>query len=198
MTRTEAALTAGKRALRKRMLAARRGLSDEERALFGRQIAARLLTLPELRGARCVFAYAAMPDEVQTTELLARFLAEGKRVALPLITGAHRMEAAELPSMEALAPGAYDILTVREDARRILSPEEFDCALVPGVAFSPRGHRLGMGGGYYDVFLPRMRKDAARIAPAFSCQIAETIPCLPGDEGVDIVATERGLYRIMK
>lgn len=197
MTKAEA-IFAEKKALRRRMLAARRALSEEARTLLSSKIAVHLLSLPELRNARCVFAYAAMPDEVQTAGLLAALLSAGRRVALPWVTGRRRMEAVELPSMEALSCGAYGIPTVREDERRVLSPEEIDCALVPGVAFSPEGCRLGMGGGYYDAFLPRMRRDAARIAPAFSCQLAETIPCLPEDEGVGAVVTERVLYRIMK
>ena len=194
MKKPEAELWEAKKELRRRMLAARRALSESERASCSRQIAVRLLSLPEVRDAHCVFAYAAMPDEVRTEELLTQLLSEGRRVAIPLVTGERKMEAVELTSTEALERGAYGILTVKEGAGRILPPKEIDCALVPGVAFSPKGDRLGMGGGFYDAFLPRMRKDAARIAPAFSCQIAESIPCLPEDEGVDVVVTERDLY----
>ena len=186
-----------KRELRKRMLAARRALSKEERASYSAEITEKLLSHAAVTRARTIFAYAAMPDEVQTESLLSGLLARGKRVAIPWITGKQGMEAALVPSMDLLEVGAYGILTVREERREILSPQEIDCVIVPGVAFSVDGARLGMGGGYYDTFLPKAAK-AVRIAAAFQCQIAEHIPRLPHDCGVDWIVTEQGVFKANK
>lgn len=190
-------LAGQKRELRKRMLAARRALSKEERASYSAEITEKLLSHPAVKRARTIFAYAAMPDEVQTESLLSGLLAMGKRVAIPWITGKQGMEAALVPSMDLLEVGAYGILTVREERREILSPQEIDCVIVPGVAFSVDGARLGMGGGYYDTFLPKSER-AVRIAAAFQCQITEDIPQLPHDCGVDWIVTEQGVFKANK
>lgn len=190
-------LAGQKRELRKRMLAARRALSKEERASYSAEITEKLLSHAAVTRARTIFAYAAMPDEVQTESLLSGLLAMGKRVAIPWITGKQGMEAALVPSMDLLEVGAYGILTVREEQREILSPQEIDCVIVPGVAFSVDGARLGMGGGYYDTFLPKAER-AVRIAAAFQCQITEDIPRLPHDCGVDWIVTEQGVFKANK
>lgn len=190
-------LAGQKRELRKRMLAARRALSKEERVSYSAEITEKLLSHAAVTRARTIFAYAAMPDEVQTESLLSGLLAMGKRVAIPWITGKQGMEAALVPSMDLLEVGAYGILTVREERREILSPQELDCVIVPGVAFSVDGARLGMGGGYYDTFLPKAER-AVRIAAAFQCQITEDIPRLPHDCGVDWIVTEQGVFKANK
>ena len=190
-------LAGQKRELRKRMLAARRALSEEERAAYSAEITGKLISHAAVTRAQTIFAYAAMSDEVQTESLLSGLLAMGKRVAIPWITGKQGMEAALVPSMDLLEVGAYGILTVREEQREILSPQEIDCVIVPGVAFGMDGARLGMGGGYYDTFLPKAER-AVRIAAAFQCQITEDIPRLPHDCGVDWIVTEQGVFKANK
>ncbi len=186
-----------KRELRKQMLAARRALTKEERLAYSVAITERILSHEALIQARTVFAYAAMEDEVQTEALLSGLLEMGKRVAIPLIIGKRTMEAVLVPSMDALEYGAYHILTVREERREMLLPQEIDCVIVPGVAFGMGGTRLGMGGGYYDTFLPKA-EHAVRIAAAFQCQITEDIPRLPHDCGIDWIVTEKGVFKANK
>ena len=186
-----------KRELRKRMLAFRRALSVEERVSNSAMITEKLLSLEAVQKARTVFAYAAMEDEVQTEALIASLLDRRKQVAIPLVTGKRAMEAVLVPAMDALEMGAYGILTVRSERREFLPPQEIDCVIVPGVAFGLDGSRLGMGGGYYDTFLPKAAK-AVKIAAAFQCQIADHIPSLPHDCGVDWIATEQGVFRTGK
>ena len=186
-----------KRDLRRRMLACRRALSVEERSSRSAAITEKLLSLEAVQKARTVFAYAAMEDEVQTEPLIASLLDRGKRVAIPLVIGKRSMEAALVPSMDALETGAYGILTVRAERREILPPQEIDCVIVPGVAFGLDGSRLGMGGGYYDAFLPKAER-AVRVAAAFQCQISEDIPSLPYDCGVDWIVTEQGVFKANK
>ena len=186
-----------KRGLRKRILAARRSLTEEKRAAYSAAITEQVLSLEALKRARTVFAYAAMEDEVQTETLISSLLGMGKRVAIPFVTGKRVMEAVLVPSMDALEYGAYHILTVKEEQRIIVPPQEIDCVLVPGVAFGLDGARLGMGGGYYDAFLPKAGQ-AARIALAFHCQIAERIPQETYDCGVDWIVTEQGVFKAKK
>ncbi|HXF36758.1 MAG TPA: 5-formyltetrahydrofolate cyclo-ligase, partial [Actinomycetota bacterium] len=77
----------------------------------------------------------------------------------------------------------------------VLSPQELDAVVVPGLAFDRRGYRVGYGGGFFDRFLPRTRPDAFRVGICFHLQLVEEVPHGAGDEPVDAVVTEREVIR---
>lgn len=185
-------LTEEKRIFRKTALEKRRALSNTERTNHSSMIQKLLFDFSVFREAKRIFAFASMPDEVQTNEILAGMLEAGKEVAIPLITGPRKMEAAAFSDMADLVPEKYGILTVKPEKRRILDPSELDFVLVPGVAFSKDGIRLGMGGGYYDDFLKRA-SSAFRLAVVYGCQVFDTVPQEPWDEQVDAILTEKGI-----
>ena len=66
-----------------------------------------------------------------------------------------------------------------------ITPEEIDLLIVPGVAFTADGRRMGYGGGYYDRFIPQCTK-ARILALAFEEQIVDDIPT----ESHDIIMPE--------
>lgn len=186
-----------KKLLRKEALRRRRSLTAAERQEKSRLIAEKLLTDDRIRSARTVLGFFSMKDEVEMEDILRHLLDMGKKVALPLVTGPGIMEAVELKSFADLVPGDFNIPTVREDAREIIAPHELDCIIVPAVAFSDEGYRLGMGGGFYDRYLVRAEK-TARLAVVFDCQIfpAEGFPREEYDQQVDSVFTERNTLEI--
>lgn len=191
------AVAGRKKLLRKEALRRRRSIPDGLRREKSRLIAERLLSDERLLSAGTVLGFFSMRDEVAMEKILRRLLELGKRVALPLVTGPGRMEAVELKSFADLAPGDFNIPTVRESAREIISPEELDCVIVPAVAFSEDGYRLGMGGGFYDRYLARAG-NASRLAAVFDCQIfpGEDFPREEHDQQVDAVFTENNTLEI--
>ena len=70
-----------------------------------------------------------------------------------------------------------------------------DIILVPGLAFTRDGKRLGRGGGYYDRLLGRPECRAKRIAVAFDEQIVEHITVEFHDEHIHQIITESGLIQ---
>ncbi|MFU8841846.1 MAG: 5-formyltetrahydrofolate cyclo-ligase [Nitriliruptoraceae bacterium] len=171
--------------------AARRSLSDAERRAASLRIVARLLALPELRGAGTVLLYAALREEVDLATAVAPLRERGVRTLFPRVRG----EALDLVA-------AADLLTlqlghrgVREPAGRVVDPAVVDVAVVPGVAFDPRGGRLGAGGGHYDRLLARLPADATRIGVGFTCQLVPHVPTEPHDQRVEVVVTEGGVHR---
>lgn len=184
-----------KNQVRRDMLERRRALSTEARETASRKILQRLYSEPIYLQAGTVMAYAPIKDEVSLYPLLENCLKENRKLAIPLITGKGHMEAVHVPSLDVLTEGAYGILTVAEEKRQLLSPELIDCVIVPGAAFSIRGDRLGLGAGYYDRFLERCT-EAARIALAFSCQVANELPIEPHDVKMDMIITEAGCIKI--
>ena len=179
-----------KKLLRQQFLAARRTLTQEERLVASHEMIERLRALPEFRQARSIFLYASLPDEVQLYELMDSCLAEGRQVVLPLIKRKGFMVPVLLPGREALVTGEYGIATVRAEARRELAPERLDLIIVPGAAFAPNGARLGLGAGFYDRFMAEQAPQALRVALAFDCQLADSLPMEEHDQYVQFILTE--------
>ena len=122
-------IRAEKKALRQEMLSRRRTLSPEQRAHAGSVITAQVL--PELKQAGTVMLYASMPEEIDLFPLMEELISVGKRIALPEITGRGTMEPRELPAMDALTHGAFDIPTRATHAERLVLA--FDFQIVPAV-----------------------------------------------------------------
>lgn len=70
-----------------------------------------------------------------------------------------------------------------------------DVVVVPGLAFTAAGDRLGQGGGWYDRFLSQVRSDCTSIGVCFAEQIVDTLPVEAHDVVVDHVVTDRGVVR---
>jgi 5-formyltetrahydrofolate cyclo-ligase len=70
-----------------------------------------------------------------------------------------------------------------------------DVVIVPGLAFTARGDRLGQGGGWYDRFLSEVRPDCVSIGVCFVEQLADVLPVEPHDVTMDYVVTDRGVVR---
>ena len=186
----EAVLAANKKALRASIKQKRRALSIEYRQQASRKMQAELTRLPCYQAAEYIMLYMAMPDEVQLDELIAMVLKDGKKAVIPLVTGAGLMEAVELTDMADLVPDKYGIKTVSEEKRRLIAPDKIDLIIVPGVAFDKAGHRLGMGGGFYDRFMLRASR-AVRAALAYDCQLLVSVPAEVHDLTVDYIITEK-------
>ena len=187
---TEAVLAANKKALRASIKQKRRALSIEYRQQASRKMQAELTKLPCYQAAEYIMLYMAMQDEVQLDELIAMVLKDGKKTVIPLVTGAGLMEAVELSDMADLVPDKYGIKTVSEEKRRLIAPDKIDLIIVPGVAFDKAGHRLGMGGGFYDRFMLRASR-AVRAALAYDCQLLVAVPAEVHDLTVDYIITEK-------
>lgn len=186
----EAVLAENKKALRASIKQKRRALSIEYRQQASRKMQAELTRLPCYQAAEYIMLYMAMQDEVQLDELIAMVLKDGKKAAIPLVTGAGLMEAVELSDMADLVPDKYGIKTVSEEKRRLIAPDKIDLIIVPGVAFDKAGHRLGMGGGFYDRFMLRASR-AVRAALAYDCQLLAVVPAEVHDLTVDYIITEK-------
>lgn len=185
-------LTKNKKLQRKFFLAQRRALTASERQAYSAEIREKIINCAAYKKARMCFLFAAMPDEVQTKELIVDALKAGKRVCLPYITDKKGgiMQAAEISSFEELVAGAYGILSVDETKLRIVNPRDIDFVLVPGVGFDRRGYRLGMGGGFYDRFLAQT-VNAYLAAAVYDCQLADEVTKDEHDAKVHAVFTEK-------
>ena len=76
-----------------------------------------------------------------------------------------------------------------------IDPTWPDVVVVPGLAFTTDGDRLGQGGGWYDRFLSQVRSDCTSIGVCFTEQIVDALPVEAHDVVVDHVVTDRGVVR---
>ncbi len=82
------------------------------------------------------------------------------------------------------------------DGKEVAVPEDNvhpswpDVVVVPGLAFTAVGDRLGQGGGWYDRFLPGVRDDCSTIGVCFGPQLVESLPVEPHDVRLDRVVSD--------
>lgn len=187
----EETLRSAKKALRAGVIARRDALDAETRRRDSQAITAKLLALPEYRAAGVVCAYASFGSEFDSAAFCSDVVVSGKRLLLPRINRAARM----LELREVTNPGADLVARVwgiREPAERcpIVPSSAVEFLLVPGVAFTTTGERLGYGGGFYDRLLCGLGANVPRVAAAFSIQIVDDLPVGPRDQRVHGVVTE--------
>jgi 5-formyltetrahydrofolate cyclo-ligase len=161
-----------KRALRAEVVATRHSLAAAVVASCSIQACERVLGLPAFAAARHLVAYSAIGNELDPATLVEAAVRGGKHVYLPCqASGDFR---ATLPD-EAPLPVSDDVLFI-----------------VPGVAFDPRGARLGRGAGWYDRALARYGA-AVRVGLAFDFQVVPHLPEAAWDIRMHAVVTERRL-----
>ncbi|MBO4639723.1 MAG: 5-formyltetrahydrofolate cyclo-ligase [Treponema sp.] len=159
-------------------------------------ICKKIMTSPEFQAADEIFAYMALPDEVDLLEVIKQALQDGKKVALPKIISKEDgiMQFFYLDSQKALAQqtsnGAYGIPEPDENLPAAPDPTLKTLILVPGRAFTKDGDRLGRGKGYYDRFLAKKRLPNITVAGVcFDFQIKKSLPVDDRDVKMDVVYT---------
>lgn len=135
-----------------------------------------------------VASYIAMPDELDLSAFHRSCWEKGITVWVPRVITARQLSWHALTKADDekwLIPGAYGI---REPDARFLPPQLLPAdipLLVPGLAFSTLGQRLGQGGGFYDHILSSHASKTIGIG--FNCQRIDHIPCENHDQRVKTV-----------
>lgn len=181
-----------KKAQRELALLRRRALTAEQRRKMSAAVCEKLLTLPELAGAKTVFSYLAAWDEVDLGYVNQTLTARGITVAYPVCFEKGHMEAYIPESESAVETGAYGIKSPVLSRSKPVEPEDIDLVLVPCVAFDADKNRLGHGAGYYDRYLPRCR-NAVFVLVGFEAQRLDSVSCDIHDVKTDIIVTEHAV-----
>ena len=185
-----------KPSLRKSLIMHREALSAETRNELSAAITSRVTGLPEYLNATTVLGYMNIGAEYSSELWVAQALADGKRLILPRVN--HHSNLLDLYWVEdpdtQLAHGLWGIREpIVQRCKRLEALNEVEFALLPGVAFTRDGARLGYGGGYYDKLLAEKGKglNPVLVAGAFSMQLVEHIPLEDTDVKMNWIITEQ-------
>lgn len=170
----------------------RRELEPDERAEMSEAICRAVLARPDVQAAlaaRRPFAvYLATPDEIDLTALVEALWAADVTVAIPCWDAARKR----------YVLGAYDNMTtlvegfmhIPEPAElNEIAPADVGVWIVPGLAFTRDGARLGYGGGWYDRLLGEAAPQAAKLGVAYPFQLVGWLPVELHDQDLTDVVT---------
>jgi 5-formyltetrahydrofolate cyclo-ligase len=184
-----------KLALRDQLLTARnrRGLLEVGAAARG--IAEHVLAAPEVRRAATVTAYVSVGTEPGTTELLESLVSLGKRVVLPVVLPDLDLEWTVYRGPTSLAPARMGLLEPVGPRLGLDAIATADVVLVPGLAASRTGDRMGRGGGCYDRALARVPVGTPVWVLLYDEELGIEVPVEPHDRKVTGAVTPSGLAR---
>lgn len=187
---------AKKPALRRLFKQQRQGLSAHRRAKSHEKIMQHLNELLAAQtDARHIAVYLATADEADLQPWIEYAWSNAKNLYAPVVgkTEGH-MRFYPLTQATPLRQGRFKLRepAVTENVLAI-DPKRLDLALVPLLAFDLHGHRLGMGGGFYDRYFAQAARRPKIIGIGYEVQLAEyALPIEPWDITLDAVVTENG------
>lgn len=156
-------------------------MTAEERAAGSETIRRRIREWPAFQNARTVMMFCPLPVEPDLLPLMTAPESAGKRFIFPLTHPDFSMTLHEVSSPEHLVKHRTFVREPDPALCPRVAADALDAVLVPGLAFTPDGHRLGRGAGYYDRFLAALPPRAALAGVAFACQLTPSLPVEPHD-----------------
>lgn len=190
---------AAKTALRDQLLTARNRRSLAEVSAAGAALSGHLLALEEVRRAASVAAYVSVGGEPGTGLLLDALLEAGKRVLLPLTRrtedGVLDLDWAVYRGPSSLAPARYGLLEPTTPPLGVDAIATPDAVLVPGLAVSAAGYRIGKGAGCYDRALSRVPVGTFTCVVLYDDEVGRDVPVEAHDLPVLAAVSPAGLTR---
>lgn len=186
-----------KKKLRQQYEEIRASLSIQEREMSEHKIMEHVFASELYHSSDLVCSFVSFGSEVSTKRLNDKILGSGKTLCLPRIMGARKMEMIEVNSHTTYVMNKYGIN--EPIGQPIQLTHEFNAlCIVPLLAYDSFGHRLGYGGGFYDVFLGEYLK-ILTLGIAFSNQYSDTeLPYEEHDAMLKMIINEHGLHQIEK
>lgn len=159
------------------------------------KVAQRLFQDEDWIKASTVAITISKAPEVDTFQIIRKGWEQGKRIVVPKCEPKSRgLDFRELKRFSQLESVYYGLFEpIVSDTMAVIT-DEIDLVVVPGLAFTQNGYRLGFGGGYYDRFLANYQGNT--ISLAFEDQIVEEIPVESHDIPVRKIIGSEGVIAI--
>jgi len=155
------------------------------------EIAKRLYQEPLWKKAKTIGITISRFPEVDTYQIIRKAWEEGKQIAVPKCLPKNReMVFRVIKNFNQLESVYSGLLEPIEGVTKEVQGNEIDLLIVPGLAFTKEGYRLGFGGGYYDRFLPSFNGEVLTLA--FDSQIVSSLPLEPHDVPINKIIIAKG------
>ena len=147
----------------------------------------KIINLDIYNKSRVIALYNSLPNEVDISYLIDKSL-NNKIVLLPRVYN-DKMEFIVINKDTKYIKSSFNVL---EPIGNIYHGN-IDLVIVPGVSFDKKLNRLGYGKGYYDKYLKNI--NCYKVGICFSNQIISKLPCMKHDIKMDMVITEKEVYK---
>lgn len=167
---------------------------DKDRSIFENVINYRKFLY-----AKIVLTYVSTKLEVDTINIMKHCLKNNKKLAVPICSKKDfSMDFYYISSLEELHISAFSLLEPKLITKNLVSGEDIkkSICLVPGLAYSLSGHRIGYGCGFYDRFFSRF--SCFKLGLCYNFNIEKNVLDTSLDVCVDAIATEGGIINISK
>ena len=171
----------------------RNALSSREQQAAAQALIHTVARLGAWAAARRIAVYLAADGEIDPQAVVRMARDGGKQVFLPVIEESNCLGFARWDSDTRLLPNRLRIGEPPAEAARC-AVADLDIIFLPLVAWDRCGHRLGMGGGFYDRTLSGV-SGPLLVGLAHSCQQMGSVPRDPWDINLDFIATDVALHR---
>lgn len=188
-----------RKALRQQLRQQRRNLNSAQQIQHAGLIALRLWRHPWVRSAKTIGAYWPADGEINPLPFLKQAHKRGRQLFLPVIDTHHRkLSFRSWHPCQTLRLNSFGI--PEPPAKSTLCQlEELDILLMPLVGFDRLGHRLGMGGGFYDRTLADTEHCPGRlIGLAHSFQQVNQLQKAYWDRDLEAIVTEKKVFQISR
>ena len=172
-----------KKALRREIREKKRAMTEEEIVDRSEKLGQLFVQSEAYRKAKTVYGYLPYNQEVRTVPMLEQALRDGKRVAVPKIYG-DTMKFLYLDDLSKVEKNDMGIPEPIADTP--VAEDKTALVLMPGLAFTEQGDRMGYGGGFYDRFLAE-EPDHPTLALCYDFQMVDSLPTEEFDIPVDTV-----------
>lgn len=175
-----------KASLRKKFSDIRASVPDKN--LRDASVTQNILSLEEIKNADCVLLYASFRSEIDMRMLFHSLRELGIDTAFPLCGKNGEMTFHIVYDDSQLSAGAYGIPEPDPSLPKPVITDRTVC-IVPGLAFTETGGRLGYGGGFYDRFLAA-NPQITTVSAAYEALITDSLPLMQHDLTVRYIVTE--------
>lgn len=158
-----------KKEMRKAYIARLEQLDLNTRLREEERLASKLYDQPEWFQAKTVGITLSQSFEINTAPIILHARHKGQRVVVPRTLPDRQMEFVVLTESTEFNETHFGVL--EPVGGEVVQPSDIDVMVVPGVAFTLQGKRLGFGGGYYDRYLAKYA--GPKLAMALNTQLAE-------------------------
>ncbi len=157
-----------------------------------------------------LFTFVSMKNEIDTSLLIEQAVKDNKKIVLPrVLTGSQLMNFYILDSSISLADQLEitEPYKIKEPVKTLSKiyvnhfPEK-SVFIIPGLAFSEDGRRLGKGCGFYDIYLSKLKASCSKknmptafIGFGYSFQLIQNIPVCTTDFRLTHIITDQGIIQ---